>query len=72
MQGSWIPLMLSMSIFSSKFTIGMLGSLFPELQGSNLLLGLDLFATVILGIFAGRGVSCLLRYRAAPKTIPTD
>src|SRR5229473_1483871 len=33
--GSWIPLILSMSIFTVKFSIGMLGSLFPELKGSN-------------------------------------
>jgi hypothetical protein len=69
MPGSWIPLILSMAIFSTKLSIGMIGSLVPELIGSHLLLGLDLFATVILGIFAGRGIGCLSRYRAASEDI---
>jgi hypothetical protein len=59
MPGSWIPLLLSMSIFCSKFMIGMLSSVFPHLNGSFLLLGLELFATAVLGIFAGRGIACL-------------
>jgi hypothetical protein len=63
--GSWLPLILSMSIFTSKFSIGMMSALLPHLNGSLLLLGLELFATMILGIFAGRGIGCLLRYRAA-------
>ncbi len=63
MPGSWIPLILSMSIFTSKFFIGMMGSMFPHLNGSILFLGLELFATIILGIFAGRGLGCLIRYK---------
>ena len=62
---SWIPLMLSMSIFTSKFSIGMMSSMMPHLNGSILFLGLELFATIILGIFAGRGINCLLRYRSS-------
>ena len=64
MPGSWIPLMLSMSIFFSKFSIGMMRSGLPQLEGSMLILGLELFSTLILGIFAGRGVGCLVRYRS--------
>ncbi len=64
MPGSWIPLMLSMSIFISKFSIGMMRSIMPHLNGSPLFLGLELFSTIILGIFAGRGINCLMRYRA--------
>lgn len=63
MPGSWIPLMLSMSIFTSKFSIGMMSSTMPHLNGSFLFLGLELFSTIILGIFAGRGINCLMRYR---------
>jgi len=69
MPGSWIPLMLSMSIFTSKFSIGMMSSMMPHLNGSLLFLGLELFSTIILGIFAGRGVNCLMRYRAASAEI---
>ncbi len=65
MPGSWIPLMLSMSIFTLKFSIGMLRTVAPHLNESILLLGLELLATVILGVFAGRGIGCLVRYRAA-------
>lgn len=61
--GSWIPLILSMSIFSSKLSTGILSSTFPHLQGSVLLLSLELFATIILGVFAGRGIGCLFKYR---------
>lgn len=67
MPGSWIPLMLSMSIFTSKFSIGMMSSMMPHLNGSLLFLGLELFSTIILGIFAGRGINCLMRYRTSSK-----
>lgn len=69
MPGSWIPLMLSMSIFTSKFSIGMMGSMLPHLSGSILFLGLELFSTIILGVFAGRGIGCLFRYRTASDAI---
>ncbi len=69
MPGSWIPLMLSMSIFTSKLSIGMMGAIVPHLNGSLLFLGLELFSTIILGIFAGRGVNCLMRYRTASAEI---
>lgn len=65
MPGSWIPLTLSMSIFISKFSIEMMGSMMPHLKGSLLFLGVELFSTIILGIFAGRGINCLLRYRTS-------
>lgn len=67
MPGSWIPLMLSMSIFTSKFSIGMMSSMMPQLNGSLLFLGLELFATIILGVFAGRGINCLMRFKASEK-----
>ena len=64
MPGSWIPLILSMSIFATKFSIGMMGAMFPHLNSTILFLCLELFATTTFGIFAGRGVNCLFRYRA--------
>ncbi len=62
--GSWIPLFLSLSIFSSKFFINTVERSFPYLSESALLFGIELFATVILGIFLGRGTACFKRYRA--------
>lgn len=67
MPGSWIPLILSMSIFISKFSIGMMSSMIPYLNGSLLFLGLELFATIILGVFVGRGINCLMRYKASAQ-----
>lgn len=64
MPGSWIPLILSMSIFSAKFSIGMMRAMLPHLEGSMLFLALELFSGLILGIFSGRAVGCLLRYRS--------
>jgi len=69
MPGSWIPLILSMSIFGSKFTAGMMRGMFPELSHSWTLIGLELFAGLILGVFAGRSVGCLLKYRASTRSI---
>lgn len=64
MPGSWIPLMLSMSIFTVKFSIALMRSLFPDLNDSMILLGLELFSTILLGIFVGRGGGCFLRYKS--------
>lgn len=63
--GSWVPLMLSMTIFSSKFLIGIMSSLMPHLKGSILFLGIELFSTIILGIIVGRAVNCLMKYRGS-------
>jgi hypothetical protein len=69
MPGSWIPLILSMSIFSAKFSLGMMRSTLPHMDGSLFFLGMELLATVILGVFVGRGLGCLYRYRAAPDAL---
>ena len=71
MPGSWIPLILSMSIFTSKFSIGMMSSMMPHLNGSLLFIGLELVATIILGIFGGRGVNCLIIYKASRRSAGT-
>lgn len=65
MPGSWIPLMLSLSIFSAKFSIGILTGMRPQLEGSLVIFSLELFSAVILGIFAGRGIGCLKRFRSS-------
>ena len=69
MQGSWIPLMLAISLFTFRFTIGIIGSLFPHLEGSAVSLSLELVATTVLGISSGRGVGCLVRYQSASDMI---
>lgn len=67
MPGSWIPLILSMLIFAAKFSLGMTRSMFPHLDGSMLFLGLELFSTLILGIFQGRVICCFYRYEVSKK-----
>lgn len=69
MPGSWIPLILSMSIFSAKFSVGMMRGMLAQPDSSMLLLGVELFSAIILGIFLGRAVVCLIRYRAFSKSL---
>lgn len=61
MPGSALPLALSLSIFSAKFSIGMVSGMFPHLSTSLVILGLELVAALILGVFAGRAIGCLRR-----------
>ena len=65
MPGSWIPLALSMSVFFARFAIGMIRGMQPHLEDSILLLGLELFSGIILGIFIGRAIGCYLKYRSS-------
>jgi hypothetical protein len=67
--GSWIPLILSMSIFGTKFASQMMRATMPYLHGSFLFLGLELFSTIIFGIVAGRSINCLIRYRTASANL---
>lgn len=69
MPGSWIPLILSMSVFTTKFSIGMMRGMLPHLNDSILMLCLELFSSVILGIFIGRAMGCFARYRSATMDI---
>lgn len=68
MPGSWVPLFLSMSIFCTKYALGMMRAVLPHLNGSTLFLVLELFCAVILGVFAGRAINCYLRFRRALRT----
>lgn len=60
--GSWLPLFLSMTIFTSKFFIGLMNGIFPHLNGSLLLFCFELIAITGLGVMGGRGMNCLMRY----------
>lgn len=69
MPGSWLPLILSLSIFSAKFASGMMRAMLPHLEGSIGFLALELFSIFIVGIFTGRGVGCLAKYRSTNETL---
>ena len=60
MPGSWLPLVLSLAVFSAKFAVGIMREVLPELNGSLLFLSLELFAAGVLGVFAGRALGCFL------------
>ncbi len=64
MPGSWLPLILSMSVFTAKLSSGMIRAVAADPQPTTVILILELFATIIMGIFLGRGLSCFIRYRA--------
>ncbi len=52
--GSWIPMMLSVSIFSLRYVLGAIYGLHPELSGNSALLVLENIATIVSGMFTGR------------------
>jgi hypothetical protein len=62
MPGSLLPLLLSLTIFTLKFSSGVIGGYFPHLNGSVAFLVMELIAATALGFFAGRGIGCLRRY----------
>lgn len=66
MPGSWTPLVLSMSIFSTRYFLGITDALHPELAKNWALLLPELIATMISGVFAGRVVACLQKYKTSP------
>ncbi len=64
--GSSTTLFLALSIFTLKFSSGVLVSLHPELKGTWFLLAIELVATLISGLFAGMGIGYLYIYKKAP------
>lgn len=63
MPGSFLPLILSMGIFSAKLSAGIMRHVSSEM--GVFVLALELFSAIILGIFIGRGICCLYRYRSS-------
>ncbi|WP_218511804.1 DUF6622 family protein [Variovorax sp. dw_308] len=57
LQGSAVPLVLMMAIFFTKYTVGVLLAMHPELaHNHNLALGLGTLYGAFSGIFAGRAI----------------
>ncbi|MTV36945.1 hypothetical protein GM676_05025 [Duganella radicis] len=61
-RGSWAPLMLMIAIFITKYTVGVLSVIHPELVHS--LTG-SLVVTTLYGLFNGVFIGRLVRYAAA-------
>lgn len=54
--GTWLTLTMALSIFTIKFALGAIQSIQPDLQGSWMLIALELLAAIISGFFLGRGL----------------
>ncbi len=63
--GSWVPLILSMSIFVIQYFVNVAYALHPELTSNGTFLPLELLNTAITGCFIGRLVGCLRKYKQA-------
>lgn len=62
--GSWMTLILALSIFSLKFSLGAISSIHPELKGTWILFSIEWLAALISGIFVGRGINYWHRYKS--------
>lgn len=56
--GSWIPLLLMMGIFSTKYSVGVLTAMHPELLANG---GFDLTVATLYGAFSGLFAARALR-----------
>ncbi len=52
--GSWIPLILSLSIFSLRYFLGAAYGLYPHLKGHLALFAVENLATLVSGMLTGR------------------
>lgn len=66
--GDWIPLLLSLSIFSLRYFLGATYGMYPELTGSPALLGVENVATVVSGMLTGRLWGYWQRSKTSPHT----
>lgn len=66
--GSWIPMILSLSIFSLRYFLGATYGLHPELLGDPILLTIENMASVISGMFIGRLMGYWKRFKVSSHT----
>jgi hypothetical protein len=62
--GSYIPLLLSLSIFALRYALGAMQTLVPGFVGSLSYLVLESGASIVSGMFLGRLLCCKLRLKA--------
>lgn len=62
--GSYIPLILSLSIFALRYSLGVLGALVPDFAGSFSQLALENGASIVSGMFLGRLLCFKLRCKS--------
>jgi hypothetical protein len=61
--GSYMPLILSLSIFALRYTLGTMQALVPGFVGSFAYLTLESGASIVSGMFLGRLLCCKLRVK---------
>ncbi len=66
--GSWMTLIVALSIFCLKFSLGALSSIQPELKGTWILLLIQFGAVLFSGIFVGRGINYRCKYRSSAQS----
>jgi hypothetical protein len=66
--GTWVPLVLSISIFSLRYFLAATHAIHPEWNGHIALLSLKNVATVVSGMFTGRLVGFWQQYKTAAHT----
>ena len=64
--GSWSPMILSLSIFTLRYFLGVAYGLHPDLKGNTALLILENIATIVSGMFTGRLVGYWQRSKISP------
>lgn len=65
-EGSYSPLLLSISIFALRYFLGAAYGLHPDLAANNSLLLVECLATVVSGMFTGRLIGYWQRYKISP------
>ena len=63
--GNWITLLSLLTIFSVRYSLGVTYALHPEWSGNQILFALEGIAVGISGIFIGRLLSVLQKYKRA-------
>ena len=66
--GTWLPLILSLSIFTLRYTLAATPEIYPELQGTPALVVLENLATFATGICLGRLIGFWQLYKKSPHT----
>ena len=64
--GNWTPMILSMTIFSLRYFLGVMYGMHPDLTGSHSTLAIECVATIISGMFTGRLLGYYQKSRIAP------
>ena len=66
--GSFVPLVLGLTLFSLHYCIAATYGFYPELKGNMGMMALELLAKVCVGMVTGRLLGYYLKWRGSPHT----